>query len=62
VLDGSALFITCCDTPRQSRSELCLRAGVHSLISIADFLDIPHAPPAPNAQIAPPQDRFDRGV
>lgn len=60
VLDGSALFITSCDTPRQSRSELCLRAGVHSLISIADFLDIPHAPREPNAEIVLPEDRFDR--
>jgi hypothetical protein len=60
VLDGSALFITSCDTPRQSRSELCLHAGVHSLISIADFLGIPHEPPEPNAEIALPEDRFDQ--
>ncbi len=60
VLDGAALFITSCDTPRQSRSELCLHAGVHSLISIADFLGIPHEPPEPNAEIALPEDRFDR--
>jgi hypothetical protein len=60
VLDGAALFQTACDTPRQSRSELCLRAGVHSLISISDFLGIPHERPAPNAQIVLPQARFDR--
>jgi hypothetical protein len=60
VLDGCGLFNTCCDTPRQARSELCLHAGVHSLISIADFLGIPHAPPEPNAEIALPKTRFDR--
>jgi hypothetical protein len=60
VLDGSALFITACDTPRQSRSELCLRAGVHSLISISDFLGIPHGPPEPNARIVLPQERFEQ--
>jgi hypothetical protein len=60
VLDGSALFITSCDGPRQSRSELCLHAGVHSLISIADFLGIPHQPPEPNAEILLPEDRFDQ--
>jgi hypothetical protein len=60
VLDGSALFITCCDAPRQSRSELCLHAGLHSLISIADFLGIPHKPPEPNAEIVLPADRFDQ--
>jgi hypothetical protein len=60
VLDGCALLITSCDTPRQARSELCLHAGVHSLIAIADFLGIPHAPPEPDAQIALPEDRFDR--
>jgi hypothetical protein len=60
VLDGCGLLTTSCDVPRQSRSELCLHAGVHSLISIADFLGIPHAPPEPNAEISLPQDRFDR--
>ena len=60
VLDGSALFITSCEAPRQSRSELCLHAGLHSLISIADFLGIPHKPPEPNAEIALSQDRFNQ--
>lgn len=60
VLDGSALFITSCDVPRQSRSELCLHAGVHALISIADFLGIPHHPREPDADIGLPQDRFDQ--
>ena len=60
VLDGAALFTTVCDVPRQSRSELCLHAGVHSLAAIADFLGIPHAPPEPDAEITLPERRFDR--
>ena len=59
VLDGSALFISSCNAPRQPRSELCLHAGVHSLIAIADFLGIPHKPPEPDAEIALSEDRFD---
>ena len=60
VLDGAALLTTVCDVPRQSRSELCLHAGVHSLAAIADFLGIPHQPPEPDAEIALPQQRFDQ--
>jgi hypothetical protein len=60
VLDGAALFTTVCDVPRQSRSELCLHAGVHSLAAIADFLGIPHHPPEPDAEIQLPAQRFDR--
>jgi hypothetical protein len=59
-LDGCALFMTCCDSPQKSRSALCLHAGVHSLIAIADFLGVPHAPPEPDAQIILPKDRFER--
>ena len=59
VLDGATLFITACDVPGQSRSELCLTAGVHCLISIADFLGIPHHPPEPDAQISVSQDKFN---
>jgi hypothetical protein len=59
VLDGAALFTTVCDVPRQARSELCLHAGVHALISIADFLGIPHHPPEPDADITLPRQRFD---
>jgi hypothetical protein len=61
VLDGAALFMTACDVPRQSRSELCLHAGVHSLASIADFLGIPHHPPEPDAEVTLPKQRFDQG-
>ena len=60
VLDGAALYMTVCDVPRKSRSELCLNAGLHALISIADFLDIPHRPPEPNAAIALAEDRFNK--
>jgi hypothetical protein len=59
VLDGATLFITACDVPEQSRSELCLTAGVHGLISIADFLGIPHHPPEPDAEISLSQDQFN---
>ena len=60
VLDGAGLFTTVCDVPRQSRAELCLHAGVHSLAAIADFLGIPHQPPEPDAEIALPRPRFDQ--
>jgi hypothetical protein len=59
VLDGAALVITACDIPRQARGELCLRAGIHALISIADFLGIPHRPPEPGAEIALSEEKFD---
>lgn len=60
VLDGSALFMTVCDVPRHARSELCLRAGVHALFAIANFYGVPHQPPEPGAQIALPEEKFDR--
>jgi hypothetical protein len=59
VLDAAALVTTACDVPRQSRSELCLRAGIHALISIADFLGIPHRPPEPDAEIMLSEEKFD---
>lgn len=59
VLDGAALAITACDVPQQSRGELCLRAGIHALISIADFLGIPHRPPEPGAEILLSEEKFD---
>ena len=59
VLDGAALLITACDVPRQSRSELCLRAGIHALISIADFNGIPHHPPEAGAEIILPEEKFN---
>jgi hypothetical protein len=59
VLDGAALLITVCDVARQSRSELCLDAGIHALITIADFLGIAHHPPEPGAEIALAESKFD---
>ncbi len=59
VLDGAALALTACELPRQSRGELCLRAGIHALISIADFLGIPHRPPEPGAEIILSEEKFN---
>lgn len=58
VLDGAALFETVCDVPRQSRSELCLDAGVNALAGIADFLGIPHEPPSEEAEICLSSEQF----
>lgn len=59
VLDGAALLLTACDVPRASRSELCLHAGIHALLSIADFLAIPHRPPEPGAEILLSEEKFN---
>jgi hypothetical protein len=59
VLDGAALLTTASGAPRQSRAELCLHAGIHALISIADFLGIPHRPPEPGAQIILSAEKFN---
>jgi hypothetical protein len=62
VLDGAVLFMTTCDVPRQSRSEMCVDAGVGALVAIADFLGIPHRPPEPEgeAEINLPREIFDK--
>jgi hypothetical protein len=60
VLDGAALFTTVCDVPHQARSDLCLHAGIHALIAIADFLGIPHRPPEPEAEITLSEQSFDQ--
>ena len=59
VLDGAALLLTACDVPRASRGQLCLHAGIHALLSIADFLAIPHRPPEPGAEILLPEEKFN---
>jgi hypothetical protein len=59
VLDGAVLFMTVCDVAPESRSELCLEAGVRAVISIADFLGIPHRPPEPGADIRLSAKKFD---
>ena len=62
VLDGAALFMSTCDVPRQSRSEMCVDAGVNALVGIARFLGIPRRPPEPEAEaeIHLPREMFDR--
>ena len=60
VLDGSALLMTACDVPRQSRAELCLDAGVNALEAIADFLGIPHQPPEDEREIVLSEESFIR--
>ena len=59
VLDGAALLLTACDVPRASRSQLCLHAGIHALLSIADFLAIPHRPPESGAEILLSEEKFN---
>jgi hypothetical protein len=59
VLDGAALLMTTCDVPRQSRSELCLDAGVYALVEIADFLGIPHQPPDDETEITLTREQFE---
>jgi hypothetical protein len=63
VLDGAALFMTTCDVTQQSRSEMCVDAGVNALVAIAEFLGIPRRPPEPEAEaeINLPRDLFDQG-
>lgn len=59
VLDGAALLISTCEVSLQSRSEMCLEAGVSALVAIADFLGVPHQPPeSEEAQITLPQEKF----
>jgi hypothetical protein len=61
VLDGASLVLTACDVPRQSRSELCVEAGVQALTVIADFLAIAHSPDADEPEIRLTRDTFDAG-
>ena len=62
VLDGAALFISTCDVPRKSRSEMCVDAGVNALVAIAQFLGIPRRPQEPEAEaeINLERELFDR--
>jgi fermentation-respiration switch protein FrsA (DUF1100 family) len=62
VLDGAVLFDVACDVPRQSRSELCLEAGVGSLTVVADFLGIPRKPPEPETDILLSEEKFTAGI
>jgi hypothetical protein len=44
VLDAAALYVSLVDVPRDSRADLCLRAGYLCLRSIATYFDIPLLP------------------
>ena len=59
VLDGAVLLGAACDVERQSRSELCVEAGVQAITAIADFLGVPREPPADEPEIALPRETFD---
>ena len=61
VLDGAVLLVSACDVERQSRSELCIEAGVQALEVIADFLGVPHHPPADEPEIGLARETFDAG-
>lgn len=61
VLDGAALLNTACDLEEDYRSRLCLEAGISALVTIADFLGIPHQPPDPEAEIILPERLFQAG-
>ena len=61
VLDGASLVDTTCDVPRQSRSELCIEAGVGALSVLADFLGIAREPPADEPSLRLARETFDAG-
>jgi hypothetical protein len=61
VLDGASLILTTCEVPRQSRSELCVEAGVQAISVIADFLTITYTPPADEPEIRLARSTFDAG-
>jgi len=62
VLDGAALLMTACDVPRQSRSELCVEAGVGALLVMTEFLGVPDRLPEEDAEIALPQETFAAAI
>jgi hypothetical protein len=63
VLDGAALLMSACDVPRQSRSELCVEAGVGAFDAITEFLGTPHRPSdADEPEIALTRERFDSAL
>jgi hypothetical protein len=60
VLDGAALTLSCLDIPRDTRADLCLRAGYLALRSIANIFDINYNPmPAPDDPISITRAEFD---
>jgi hypothetical protein len=59
VLDAVSLVLTTLDLSPRSRGELCLDAGVNALLAIADFLGVPHRPPADEPEILLSRAQFD---
>ena len=60
VLDAAALTASTVDTPRDSRADLCIRAGYLALQNIASFFEIPHDPsPRPDDPISISRAEFD---
>jgi hypothetical protein len=60
VLDAAALTASTVDTPRDSRADLCIRAGYLALQNIASFFEIPHDPsPSPDDPISISRAEFD---
>jgi len=60
VLDAAALTASTVDTPRDSRADLCIRAGYLALQNIASFFGIPHnASPRPDDPISISRAEFD---
>ena len=60
VLDAAALTSSTVDIPRDSRADLCIRAGYLALQNIASFFGIPHnANPRPDDPISVSRAEFD---
>ncbi len=61
VLDAAALFASTLDVPRDTRTDLCIRAGYVGLRHIADFFRIPYnpAPTFPETPISISRAEFD---
>ncbi len=60
VLDAAALTASTVDIPRDSRADLCIRAGYLALQNIASFFEIPHDPrPRPDDPISISRAEFD---
>ncbi len=60
MLDAAALTASTVDIPRDSRADLCIRAGYLALQNIASFFEIPHDPrPRPDDPISISRAEFD---
>jgi hypothetical protein len=63
VMDGAALIHAAVDIPRNSESQLCIRAGYVALRHIADFFRIPYnANPNFNDYISITRDEFEEAL